>query len=155
MDDLNQVLRIRREKLDAIRERGIEPFAYNYDPSHQSTEAVGAFEAAEAAESLSEDGDGASVRIAGRIVSWRGHGKSAFAHVEDATGQVQLYFRKNVLGDESFADLISLGERAQLAAGPSQRKAPQNPSPSSRGHKREERSESCIGSWLPVVSVRP
>ncbi len=112
MDDLNQVLRIRREKLDALRERGIEPFAYNYDPSHRSTGAISLFDAAEAAESLSEEGDGETVRIAGRIVGWRGHGKSAFAHLEDAEGRLQLYFRKNVLGDESFADLdlLDLGD---------------------------------------------
>lgn len=105
MDDLNQVLRIRREKLDALRERGMEPFAYNYDPSHRSAEAISGFEDAESAETLTEDGDGESVRVAGRIVSWRGHGKSAFAHIEDASGTVQLYFRQNVLGEESFADL--------------------------------------------------
>jgi lysyl-tRNA synthetase class 2 len=105
MDDLNQVLRIRREKLDALRERGIEPFAYNYDPTHRSTEAAAVFDAAEAAGSLTEEGDGERVRVAGRIVGWRGHGKSAFAHVEDSEGRIQLYFRKNVLGDESFEDL--------------------------------------------------
>lgn len=112
MDDLNQVLRIRREKLDALRERGIEPFAYNYDPSHRSAGAIDLFDSAEAAESLSEEGDGETVRIAGRIVGWRGHGKSAFAHVEDADGRIQVYFRKNVLGDESFADLdlLDLGD---------------------------------------------
>jgi lysyl-tRNA synthetase class 2 len=96
MDDLNQVLRIRREKLDALRERGI----------------IRGFEATEVAESLSEAGEGESVRMAGRIVSWRGHGKSAFAHIEDAAGTIQLYFRLNVLGEASFADLdlLDLGD---------------------------------------------
>jgi lysyl-tRNA synthetase class 2 len=105
MDDLNQVLKIRREKLDALRERGIEPFGYNFDASHRSTEAIDAFGAAEAAGTLSEDGDGDTIRIAGRVVGWRGHGKSAFAHVEDGMGRIQVYFRKNVLGDQSFEDL--------------------------------------------------
>lgn len=112
MDDLNQVLRVRREKLDALRERGIEPYAYNFDPTHRSGDAVALFEAAEAEERLTSEGDGDSVRMAGRIVSWRGHGKSAFAHVEDAQGQVQLYLRKDVLGDASFEvlDLLDLGD---------------------------------------------
>lgn len=112
MDDLNQVLRVRREKLDTLRERGIEPFAYNFDPTHRSDAAAAAFEEDEAAGRLSEGGDGATVRMAGRIVSWRGHGKSAFAHVEDAAGQIQLYLRKDVLGDDSFADLdlLDLGD---------------------------------------------
>ncbi len=105
MEDLNQVLRVRREKLDAIRARGIEPFAYNFDASHRSADAQKAYSDAEEAGSLSEDGDGDVVRVCGRIVAWRGHGKSAFAHVEDAQGRIQIYLKKDVLGDESFADL--------------------------------------------------
>jgi lysyl-tRNA synthetase class 2 len=113
MEDLNQVLRIRREKLDALRERGIEPFAYNFDPSHRSRDAIAVFEDAEGSEELNDKGQVEEpVTVGGRIVSWRGHGKSAFAHVEDGAGQIQLYFRKNVLGDESFEelDLLDLGD---------------------------------------------
>jgi lysyl-tRNA synthetase class 2 len=112
MDDLNQVLRARREKLDTLRAQGIEAFAYNYDPSHGAREAIAAFEEAETSEGLNESGQGPRARIGGRIVSWRSHGKSAFAHVEDSQGQIQLYFRKNVLGEESFAglDLLDLGD---------------------------------------------
>jgi len=112
MDDLNQVLRARREKLDALRTRGIEAFAYNYEPTHRSAEVRLAFEEAEAAESLDDSGHGETVCMAGRMVAWRSHGKSAFANLEDATGPIQLYFKKNVLGDESFADLdlLDLGD---------------------------------------------
>ena len=112
MEDLNQVLRVRREKLTALREAGIEPFAYAFEASHTSTAAAVAFESAEGEAALTESGDGASVRVAGRIVSWRGHGKSAFAHVEDAAGRIQVYLRKDVLGDESFEhlDLLDLGD---------------------------------------------
>jgi lysyl-tRNA synthetase class 2 len=45
------------------------------------------------------------VRIAGRIVAWRGHGKTIFAHLTDDSGRIQLYFRKDALGDEVFAML--------------------------------------------------
>jgi lysyl-tRNA synthetase class 2 len=113
MDDLNQVRRIRREKLDTLRERGIEPFAYSFAPSHGSREAIRIFEEAEEAGGLDDSGQVAEpVRMGGRIVSWRGHGRSAFAHVEDAGGRIQLYFRKNVLGEESFSDLdlLDLGD---------------------------------------------
>ena len=112
MDDLNQVLRARREKLDALRTRGIEAFAYNYQPTHRSTGVRQAFEEAEAAGTLDDSGHGESVCMAGRMVAWRSHGKSAFANLEDATGSIQLYFKKNVLGDESFADLdlLDLGD---------------------------------------------
>jgi lysyl-tRNA synthetase class 2 len=112
MDDLNQVLRVRREKLQGLKERGIEPFAYSYDPTHRSTDAVASFEAAESAGTLSEAGEGETVRVGGRLVAWRGHGKSAFAHLEDVSGSIQLYFKKDVLGDESFTDLdlLDLGD---------------------------------------------
>ena len=112
MEDLSQVLRIRREKLEPLGERGIEPFAYNYDRTHRTAAVAAAFETAETGGDLSEDGDGASARLGGRIVSWRGHGKSAFAHLEDGDGSIQIYFKKDVLGDGPFADLdlIDLGD---------------------------------------------
>jgi lysyl-tRNA synthetase class 2 len=112
MDELSQVLRVRREKLEALRARGIEPFAYDYDPTHRSAAAVRAFEEAEAAGSLTEAGESEGVRLAGRLVAWRSHGKSAFAHLEDAGGRIQLYFKKDVVGDAAFADLalVDLGD---------------------------------------------
>jgi lysyl-tRNA synthetase class 2 len=110
--ELNQVLKARREKLAALRARGIEPFAYSFDPSHSAAAALEAFRDAESRAALGAGGDGPSVRVAGRIVSWRDMGKSAFAHVEDASGRVQLYFRRDVLGEEAFQtlDLLDLGD---------------------------------------------
>lgn len=112
MDDLNQVLRVRREKLKTLQDRGLEPFAYNYDVSHRAADAVMGFEAAEGAGTLSDKGEGEVVRVAGRLVAWRGHGKSAFAHLEDASGRIQLYFKKDVVGEDAFADLdlLDLGD---------------------------------------------
>ena len=112
MDDLNQVLRARREKLQALQERGMEAFAYNFDPSHKSADAHDGFEATEAAGTLSEAGEGETVRLGGRLVAWRSHGKSAFAHLEDAAGRIQLYFKKDIVGEASFADLdlLDLGD---------------------------------------------
>ena len=74
--------------------------------------AIAAFEEAESGEQLDEQGHGASARIGGRIVSWRDMGKSAFAHVEDPSGRIQVYLRKDVLGEESFEDLklLDLGD---------------------------------------------
>ncbi len=112
MEDLNHVLRVRREKLQAFREKGVEPFAYNFQPSASCTEAVAAFEASEAADSLSEEGDGTHVSIGGRIVGWRDMGRSVFAHLEDGTGRIQVYFKKNVIGEEAFEalDLLDLSD---------------------------------------------
>jgi len=111
-EELSQVMQHRREKLEAIREQGIEPYAYTYDRTHLATEAVSLFDQAEEAKALDEEGRGERVSVAGRITSYRSHGKSAFAHIEDRSGQIQIYFRKNVLGDESFEtlDLLDLSD---------------------------------------------
>ena len=95
-DELNFVLKARREKLAALEERGVPPFAYSFDRTHEAAAAVTA---------LGEEEGGASVRVAGRIVAWRGHGKTAFAHLADMSGRIQLYFRRDVLGDEVFSNL--------------------------------------------------
>ena len=104
-DELSQVRKHRLDKLAAIRARGLEPYPYSYDRTHLATEAVSLFDQAERAEELDESGDGERVSVAGRIMSYRSHGKSAFAHIEDRSGPVQIYFRKDVLGDELFEAL--------------------------------------------------
>ncbi|MCC6431637.1 MAG: lysine--tRNA ligase [Gemmatimonadaceae bacterium] len=95
-DDLNFLMRARRDKLDRLRAAGIEPFAYSFDRSHTTREAVAA---------LGADDEGPAVRIAGRLVSWRAQGKTAFAHLTDMDGRVQLYMRKDELGEALFAQL--------------------------------------------------
>ncbi len=111
-EDLSQVLRHRRAKLDTLRERGIEPYAYTYDPSHLARQAIALFEEEEGAGSLDPDGQGSEVAVAGRLMSYRAHGRSAFGHLEDRSGQIQVYFRTSVLGGESFEllDLVDLGD---------------------------------------------
>ena len=102
----------RMTKLERLRERGIEPFAYSFARTHGARDAVAAFEAAEAAETLSERGHGDEVRIGGRMVAFRSHGKSAFADLEDGSGRIQVYFRRNLVGEQAFADLelLDLGD---------------------------------------------
>jgi lysyl-tRNA synthetase, class II len=95
-DDANFVLRARREKLAALEQQGISPFAYGFDRTHDAAGAVAALGAAD---------EGPTVRVAGRIVSWRGQGKTVFAHVADMNGRIQLYFRRDDLGDEAFGQL--------------------------------------------------
>ena len=102
-DELNFVLKARREKLAALEARGIAPFAYSYDRTHEAAAAVAALGNAE---------EGPTVRVAGRIVAWRAHGKTAFAHLADMSGRVQVYFRRDVLGDDVFAhlELFDIGD---------------------------------------------
>jgi lysyl-tRNA synthetase class 2 len=94
-DELNFVQKARREKLDALAESGTTPFAYRFDRSHRAIEALALYPEGEEAE-------GPNVRLAGRLVSWRSAGKTAFAHLADSSGRIQLYFRRDVLGDDVF-----------------------------------------------------
>ena len=115
-DDLNFVLRARREKLEAIRAAGVEPFAYSYNRGHTAAEALALLadtgSSATASGSAAHDLDGPTVSIAGRIVAWRAHGKTAFAHLADSSGRIQLYFRRDELGDDRYALLhhLDLGD---------------------------------------------
>jgi lysyl-tRNA synthetase class 2 len=87
----------RREKLEQLRASGIEPFAYSYEREHTMAEALAAAEHAERQ----------TVTVAGRIVSRRGHGKTTFVHVTDATGPLQVYFRRDDVGEDAY-DLVRL-----------------------------------------------
>ena len=88
-EELSQVLLDRRASLDRLVAGGVEPFAYAYDRSHLIADARPLL--AEGAEA------GPAVRIAGRLVSLRSKGKTAFAHVSDASGKLQSYFRRDDL----------------------------------------------------------
>lgn len=109
-EDLNQVRQHRREKLEALRKMGIEPYAYVYDRSHLTCDAMALFDQNEAEGSLDEEG--IYVSVAGRLLSYRSHGKSAFGHIEDRSGQIQIYLKKDILGDDNFGvlDLLDLGD---------------------------------------------
>src|SRR6185503_6594033 len=104
-DDLNFVQRARREKLDALIARGIEPFAYVFERTHRATDAV-------ALQAEGDHEDGPHVRVAGRIVALRSQGKTSFVHLADESGRIQLYFRKDVLGDAAYEvlSLLDIGD---------------------------------------------
>ena len=96
-EELNHVLKARREKLDALTAAGVPPFAYGFSRTHETSAAVASLPDG------MEEGD--TVRVAGRLVAWRGHGKTAFAHLADGSGRIQLYFRRDELGDVVFDQL--------------------------------------------------
>jgi lysyl-tRNA synthetase class 2 len=99
----------RREKLKELRARGVVPFAYRYERTHTAAEALAAFRPEREAE----------VRVAGRLVALRGHGKTMFAHLEDPTGRLQLYFRRDDLGEAVYdlLRLLDLGDLVGVAGG--------------------------------------
>jgi len=98
-------------KLERLRARGDEPFKYTYDRSCTIGDARKAYEDAEAA---TEDKEQIHipVRVAGRMTSYRSHGKTSFADLRDETGRIQVYFNKKGLGDEAFdaLDDLDLGD---------------------------------------------
>ncbi|MFZ5624283.1 MAG: lysine--tRNA ligase [Gemmatimonadota bacterium] len=81
----------RRKKLAELTARGIPGYAYRYARTHLAREAVALYD-----DAMGEDGP--VVAVAGRIVAYRSQGKTTFAHLEDVSGRIQLYFKKDVLG---------------------------------------------------------
>ena len=80
----------RREKRGRIEALGIRPFSYRFERSHLATAALALWDDAMA-------DAGPTVRIAGRIAALRGQGKTMFAHVEDVSGRIQLYLKRDQL----------------------------------------------------------
>jgi lysyl-tRNA synthetase, class II len=101
--DANDLVRQRHEKLEALRRRGIDPFGARYPVTHTAGDLGARLEGASDAE-LEAFGP---VSLAGRLVAMRDHGKTAFAHLMDRTGRIQLYARADQLGDDFglFGDL--------------------------------------------------
>ena len=85
-----EVRAARIEKLRKLRERGIDP----YPASAGERESIAA---------AREKGEGGETRIAGRLVLLRKHGGSTFANLRDASGELQLMFRRDVVGPEHYA----------------------------------------------------
>ena len=101
----NELFQVRLEKLERIRQRGIEPYPHNYERTHTSAQAEELFAQAEAEQP--ENARTESVSVAGRIVAFRGMGRASFADLLDGDGHVQVMFRRNSLPDtyEMLGDL--------------------------------------------------
>jgi lysyl-tRNA synthetase class 2 len=89
----------RREKLEWIREHGIEPYPARCTRTHTTQQVLDAFAAVEAHSAADA---GALVHVAGRVVSFRDMGKSIFAHIEDEHGRLQVYVRKDDVAEQPF-----------------------------------------------------
>lgn len=116
-DSLPGAMRARREKLDALRRMGVEPYAYSSPVDRHAAHAKAKFEEAEAAGTLEEGGHEGT--WAGRMVALRVHGGSAFADLEDHTGRIQVHLKRDVLGRpawDMFA-LLDLGDWIEVAGG--------------------------------------
>lgn len=93
--DINQLLKVRREKLAVLQENGKDPFQITkYDVTHHSLEIKNGFDSLE----------GQTVSIAGRVMSKRVMGKASFCNVQDIQGNIQSYVARDSIGEESYAD---------------------------------------------------
>jgi len=98
---LDRIAQKRREKLDRIRARGIEPYPHRYQRSHTIQQAIALLLQKE--EGLAKD---EKVRVAGRIMAIRRMGKSAFADIRDDSGKIQLLFQDIQRFDEELRELF-------------------------------------------------
>jgi len=87
--DLGVLIRRRQEELSELKKKGIEPFAYSYDINSDSDNIKTNF----------KEDEKRIVRIAGRIMAIRRMGKASFAHIQDCTGRIQIYLKKDDLGE--------------------------------------------------------
>ncbi|HDW3055306.1 TPA: lysine--tRNA ligase [Bacillus cereus] len=98
-EELNDQLLVRREKLHNLREQGIDPFGKRFERTNSTTDLVSLY--GEFSKEELEEKE-ITVSIAGRIMTKRGKGKAGFAHIQDLHGQVQIYVRKDTVGDEEY-----------------------------------------------------
>jgi lysyl-tRNA synthetase class 2 len=108
-EELNDQLQVRRDKMNTMRERGLDPFGKRYDRSHNIKELVEQYAELEKEDLEAKD---VSVTLAGRIMTKRGKGKAGFANIQDLTGQIQVYVRVDAIGVEAYEvfDSSDLGD---------------------------------------------
>lgn len=99
VEDLNDQMLVRREKMENLREEGIDPFGKRFERTHNSKELHEQFDQ-HSKEELNEMD--LSTSVAGRMMTKRGKGKAGFAHLQDRDGQIQIYVRKDQVGDEAY-----------------------------------------------------
>ncbi|QTN01292.1 lysine--tRNA ligase [Sediminibacillus dalangtanensis] len=98
-EELNDQLQVRREKLQHLQEQGLDPFGTKFERTHLAEEIKQAYEGFSKEELEEKE---AEATIAGRIMTKRGKGKAGFTHIQDLSGQIQLYVRKDKIGEEAY-----------------------------------------------------
>jgi lysyl-tRNA synthetase class 2 len=109
MNDKNDQKQQRLLKLQALKALGIDPYGQRFEVSHTAKALIERYGSLKAQDLEAEP---IACRLAGRIMSLRRFGKASFSHLQDATGRIQVYFKKDVLGDQAFAlfELLDLGD---------------------------------------------
>lgn len=102
--EINEQMQVRIDKMHKIEEHGWKPFGYRFLYTHRAADIAAQFD--ELSEKETE------VKMAGRIMAIRGHGKTCFMDMQDKTGRIQVYVRKDVIGEENYAliKLMDIGD---------------------------------------------
>jgi len=93
---------VRRTKMQEMFDMGMDPFGKAFKRTHKANQLFELFDGFSKDELEAKEGD-TVVTIAGRIMTKRGKGKAGFSHIQDVTGQIQLYVRKDDIGEEAYA----------------------------------------------------
>ena len=108
MEEISELIEQRIRKLGELREAGIEPYGGTYAAEDHASEL---HEKCSALTKEALEADLLRCSLAGRIITMRDFGKAAFAHIQDATGKMQIYFKKDLLGDQfSLLKKIDIGD---------------------------------------------
>lgn len=97
MKEINELIEQRLRKLEELRREGIEPFGGSYYAEDHASDLLNKFDSVPKEDLESSP---VSCSLAGRIVSMRDFGKAAFAHIQDFTGKIQVYLKKDILGEK-------------------------------------------------------
>ena len=105
--DMNELMKVRRDKLAAFEAKGVAPFGHRFEVSHHAKDVLEQFGHLEGEEESSEE-----ITIAGRLMAIRGHGKASFSVLMDRSGRIQIYFKLDVLGEEKYSQfkLLDIGD---------------------------------------------
>src|SRR3954469_12683412 len=108
-EETNEQFQVRKEKLDLLRSKGLDPFGKRFERSHLVSDI---FEKYGELENEDLEGENIAVTMAGRIMTKRGKGKAGFAHVQDLSGQIQIYVRQDAIGPEQYEvfNVVDLGD---------------------------------------------
>ncbi|MCU5747018.1 lysine--tRNA ligase [Staphylococcus sp. SQ8-PEA] len=101
-EEMNDQMQVRRQKLQELYDLGIDPFGHKFDRTAMAEPLHDKWDQFSKDELKEKEGE-SSVTVAGRIMTKRGKGKAGFAHIQDLSGQIQLYVRKDQVGEDQFA----------------------------------------------------
>ena len=102
MEEINELIRIRRDKLKKLAELGVNPYTYSFETYDFSADIIAQFD--EQSEKI--------VRVSGRIMSVRLMGKAAFFHIQDTKGKIQVYIRQDKVGNQTYEifNILDIGD---------------------------------------------